>query len=180
VERQYILDSIEAQQGKAVEVGVVIGHFAEILLVTVPHPQPPTPWKAIFTCRAVWALAIMHFCQNWGFYTLLTCMPSFFNDVLLFNISKGGFDAGFPYLAQFAVTLFAGQMADFLRSRHYLSTTAGEGEGQEQILGQTCPHFLAAVRKMFNTLAYILSSIFLILAGYVSAGHVGWRRGILG
>ena len=30
------------------------------------------PWKAMMTSRAVWAIIIAHFTENWGFYTLLT------------------------------------------------------------------------------------------------------------
>ena len=30
------------------------------------------PWKAMMTSKAVWAIIIAHFAENWGFYTLLT------------------------------------------------------------------------------------------------------------
>jgi MFS transporter, ACS family, solute carrier family 17 (sodium-dependent inorganic phosphate cotransporter), other len=35
------------------------------------------PWKAIFTSSAVWAIVASHTAENWGFYTLLTQLPSF-------------------------------------------------------------------------------------------------------
>ena len=35
------------------------------------------PWKAMFTSKAVWAIIIAHFAENWGFYTLLTGLPMF-------------------------------------------------------------------------------------------------------
>lgn len=35
------------------------------------------PWKAIFTSTAVWAIVSSHCAENWGFYTLLTQLPSF-------------------------------------------------------------------------------------------------------
>ena len=35
------------------------------------------PWRAMFTSRAVWAIIIAHFAENWGFYTLLTGLPMF-------------------------------------------------------------------------------------------------------
>lgn len=37
------------------------------------------PWKAIFTSTAVWAIVASHFSENWGFYTLLTQLPTFLN-----------------------------------------------------------------------------------------------------
>lgn len=39
----------------------------------VLHP----PWKEIFKSTAVWAIVASHFSENWGFYTLLTQLPSF-------------------------------------------------------------------------------------------------------
>lgn len=35
------------------------------------------PWRAIFTSKAVYAIAASHFSENWGFYTLLTQLPTF-------------------------------------------------------------------------------------------------------
>lgn len=35
------------------------------------------PWKAIFTSAAVWAIVASNFAENWGFYTLLTQLPTF-------------------------------------------------------------------------------------------------------
>lgn len=35
------------------------------------------PWKEIFTSTAVWAIVASHFSENWGFYTLLTQLPTF-------------------------------------------------------------------------------------------------------
>lgn len=37
------------------------------------------PWKAILTSTAVWAIVASHFSENWGFYTLLTQLPTFLN-----------------------------------------------------------------------------------------------------
>lgn len=35
------------------------------------------PWKEIFKSPAVWAICAAHFSENWGFYTLLTQLPTF-------------------------------------------------------------------------------------------------------
>ncbi len=47
-----------------------------------------TPWFKIWTSPAVWAIIIAHFCNNWGFYTFLTCLPSYFKEVLNFSLSQ--------------------------------------------------------------------------------------------
>ena len=44
--------------------------------------QLPTPWLKIFTSPAVWAIAIANFCYGWGYFTLLTCMPTYFKQAL--------------------------------------------------------------------------------------------------
>ena len=46
------------------------------------------PWKAIFTSLPVWAIVVAHFSENWGFYTLLTELPSFLKHRLHFDLSK--------------------------------------------------------------------------------------------
>lgn len=38
---------------------------------------PTPPWKAIFTSTAVYAIIVSHCAENWGFYTLLTQLPTF-------------------------------------------------------------------------------------------------------
>lgn len=35
------------------------------------------PWRGILTSKAVWALIVSSFSENWGFYTLLTQLPTF-------------------------------------------------------------------------------------------------------
>lgn len=42
------------------------------------------PWKQIFTSTAVWAIVASHFSENWGFYTLLTQLPTFLKGKKLF------------------------------------------------------------------------------------------------
>lgn len=46
-------------------------------LGTTKRPEIKHPWKDIFTSKAVYAISASHFAENWGFYTLLTQLPSF-------------------------------------------------------------------------------------------------------
>lgn len=53
-----------------------------------------TPWKAIFTSVPMWALIIVHCGQNWGYWTLITELPTYMNEVLeykLVDVSKNLF-----------------------------------------------------------------------------------------
>lgn len=46
----------------------------------------PTPWKDIVKSMPVWAVLVAHCGQNWGFWTLLTEIPSYMSHVLEHNI----------------------------------------------------------------------------------------------
>lgn len=47
-----------------------------------------TPWKAIFTSVPMWALIIVHCGQNWGFWTLITELPIYMNNILKFKLEE--------------------------------------------------------------------------------------------
>lgn len=44
------------------------------------------PWKEMLTSKPVIALIIVHSTQNWGYYTLLTMIPTYMREVLGFDI----------------------------------------------------------------------------------------------
>jgi len=47
-----------------------------------------TPWVAILTSMPMWAVVVAHCGQNWGFFTLLTEMPSYMNSILKFDLKS--------------------------------------------------------------------------------------------
>ncbi|XP_060516794.1 sialin-like isoform X2 [Cylas formicarius] len=80
------------------------------------------PWKQILTSKAVLAIAVTNFTENWGFYTLLTQLPMYLNDVYKFDLGKSGFLAGLPYLAMAIMVQLAGHISDWLSKKRLLST----------------------------------------------------------
>ena len=48
--------------------------------------QVPTPWLQIFLSPPVWGIIIAHFCGNFGYYVLLTTMPTYFSQALGFDL----------------------------------------------------------------------------------------------
>jgi len=46
------------------------------------------PWSDILSSSAVWAIVFGHFGACWGYYTLFTGMPTYFKDVLDFDIEQ--------------------------------------------------------------------------------------------
>jgi len=46
------------------------------------------PWLSFFTSGPVWAIVIANFCLDWGGFTLMTNIPTFYKEVLLFDIES--------------------------------------------------------------------------------------------
>ena len=51
--------------------------YIEKKIGIVGHQNIKHPWKAIFTSLPFYAIIASHFSENWGFYTLLTQLPTF-------------------------------------------------------------------------------------------------------
>jgi len=105
---------------------------------------PPPPWKSIFTSTAVYAICASHFSENWGFYTLITQLPTFLKDTLEYDLNKTGFLSAAPYLAMGILLFVAGYMADIFQVKGWLTTTQ--------------------VRKYFNCGAFLFQTVFMMLA----------------
>ncbi|CAG2103965.1 unnamed protein product, partial [Medioppia subpectinata] len=76
-----------------------------------------TPWREILTSVPVYALIITHFGQNWGFLTILTLLPTYFEKVLNLNIKSNGLMSSLPYLLQAVIAWTASFISDNLRQR---------------------------------------------------------------
>ncbi|XP_065341537.1 vesicular glutamate transporter 1-like isoform X3 [Cloeon dipterum] len=107
------------------------------------------PWKRFVTSLPVWAIMLAHFSENWGFYTLLTELPTFMNDVLGFDLKHAGLLSALPYLVMGTVVQIGGQLADYLISNGHLSTTK--------------------VRKLCTCGAFIFQTLFLIAAAHATS-----------
>ncbi|XP_059471952.1 sialin-like [Neocloeon triangulifer] len=113
------------------------------------YKKTSPPWGQFLKSAPVWAIIVAHFAENWGFYTLLTQLPTFMKDTLEFDLKDAGLLSALPYLAMAAVLQLAGHLADWLRSKQFISTTA--------------------VRKLFNCGAFVSQTTFMMLAAYLLA-----------
>ncbi|KIZ04724.1 putative anion transporter 6 [Monoraphidium neglectum] len=75
------------------------------------------PWGAFMTSAPVWAVTVAHFCFNWGYYTLLAWLPSYFELALGLNVQESSFLTLIPYVAMVAMTPVVGPVADGLIKR---------------------------------------------------------------
>eukprot|EP00112_Aurelia_sp_Birch-Aquarium-sp1_P023445 Seg699.7 transcript_id=Seg699.7/GoldUCD/mRNA.D3Y31 product="Vesicular glutamate transporter 2" protein_id=Seg699.7/GoldUCD/D3Y31 len=110
------------------------------------------PWYQIFTSVPVWAVIVAHMAENWGYYTLLTSLPTYLKLILKFDLQKTGILASLPYLVMIIVVQSGGRLADFLRSSGRLSTTT--------------------VRKTFNSAGFIFQGVFMLVVGYTTNKNI--------
>uniref|UniRef100_A0A672H8P8 Solute carrier family 17 member 7 n=1 Tax=Salarias fasciatus TaxID=181472 RepID=A0A672H8P8_SALFA len=82
-----------------------------------------TPWRAFFTSMPVYAIIVANFCRSWTFYLLLISQPAYFEEVFGFEISKVGIVSALPHLVMTIIVPIGGQIADYLRSNHIMTTT---------------------------------------------------------
>ncbi|XP_061692413.1 sialin isoform X2 [Syngnathoides biaculeatus] len=109
------------------------------------------PWGAIVTSRPLLAIVVAHFSYNWTFYTLLTLLPTYMNDVLGFSIQQNGFLSALPYLGCAACAVLSGQLADYLRERRRWAAVT--------------------VRKSFSAVGMTGPAVFLVAAGYTGCNY---------
>jgi ACS family sodium-dependent inorganic phosphate cotransporter len=81
------------------------------------------PWGKFARSPAVWAVVITHFCFNYGYYTLLAWLPSYFEGALGMDLGASSALSLLPYVAMVAMTPVVGPVADTLVARG-LSVTA--------------------------------------------------------
>lgn len=116
------------------------------IISSLPTPNSSTshnsvPWISIFTSGPVYALIAAHLAQNYGFYTLLTELPTYMANVLHFNIKANSLISALPYLAMLLVANGGTRLADYLLASGWDRTK---------------------VRKIFNSLAMFFPAMFLV------------------
>ncbi|XP_078456801.1 sialin-like [Lampetra planeri] len=131
-EREFILKSLQAERQA--------NHGASI------------PWRHVWTCMPLWAINVAMFCGGWGFYVLLTSLPTYMSTVLHYDMQQNGLLSALPYLAGWLFTVAGGVAADALRIRGLLSITA--------------------IRKVATTLGLAGPSLCLVASGFVGCNHL--------
>ncbi|XP_026143119.1 vesicular glutamate transporter 3-like [Carassius auratus] len=120
-----------------------IGEGANLMSATEKFK---TPWREFFTSMPVYAIIVANFCRSWTFYLLLISQPAYFEEVFGFPISKVGILSAVPHMVMTIIVPIGGQLADFLRSRKILSTTA--------------------VRKIMNCGGFGMEATLLLVVGF--------------
>ncbi|KAK1426840.1 hypothetical protein QVD17_15520 [Tagetes erecta] len=112
------------------------------------EPVKRIPWGLILSKAPVWALITCHFCHNWGTFILLTWMPTYYNQVLGFNLTESGLFCVLPWLTMAFSANLGGWIADTLVSKGYSVTT---------------------VRKVMQSIGFLGPAFFLSQLGHVDS-----------
>jgi ACS family sodium-dependent inorganic phosphate cotransporter len=101
------------------------------------------PWCRLLSSSAVWAIIITHFAANWGFYVLLTWLPTYFDKELGFDLENAGFFSVLPFLLTAVIAMITGRLSDCLINKRIMS--------------------LLTARKFFQSLGALSAALFLTL-----------------
>eukprot|EP00898_Chlorokybus_atmophyticus_P007885 jgi/Chlat1/8098/Chrsp75S07592 len=119
-----------------------------------PAPSKLTvPWGKFFASSPVWGVIAAHFCYNWGYYTLLAWLPSFFQGALKLDIAKSSLLSLIPYIAMVVMTPFVGPVADSLVARGWSVTHVRKLAQSVALLGPAACMLALAALTSSGTLA---------------------------
>ncbi|KAF3423458.1 hypothetical protein E2986_10536 [Frieseomelitta varia] len=128
-----------------------------------------TPWKAIFTSVPMWALIIVHCGQNWGYWTLITELPTYMNDILKFNLKENGWVSALPYLVMWILSFPICWLADYALKKDI-------SRGIIRKVCNTIAHWGPAIALIFlSTLSVhdsIIATAILVIAVGLNAGSL--------
>ncbi|VVC45768.1 Major facilitator superfamily,Major facilitator superfamily domain [Cinara cedri] len=82
-----------------------------------------TPWNKIIKSIPMWSLLVVHMAQNWGFWILLTNIPTYINYILKFNIKSNGFLSAMPYFIMWVLIMVFSWISDYINLHGLMSNT---------------------------------------------------------
>ncbi|CAH2048176.1 unnamed protein product, partial [Iphiclides podalirius] len=133
-------------------IAIAANALVSLLLPTGAYLKHRTPLMKIITCLPFWAAVVGHCGQNWGFFTLMTEMPTYMAKVLNVNLKQNGVLSSLPYLAMYSLSFPVGALTDFLVRRKLLSVTN--------------------TRKLTNTIGFWGPALALIGLSYTPEGNM--------
>ncbi|XP_011152282.1 putative inorganic phosphate cotransporter isoform X2 [Harpegnathos saltator] len=111
------------------------------------HKKPPSvPWRHMLKSVPLWALVAAQVGHDWGFFTMVTDLPTYMSNVLHYSIKSNGFYSSLPYLMMWFSSLLTSWLADWMITKGVMSCTN--------------------VRKLGTTIASLGPGAFIIAASY--------------
>jgi ACS family sodium-dependent inorganic phosphate cotransporter len=165
------------------ELGVIARDTA-VPAVEVEAPSIP----ALLRSRAVWAIIVAHFCNNWSLYVLLSWLPTFVNKGLGVDYASVGWFTMIPHIASFVFLNVAGNLSDRLirggmdvgRVRKLMQTIGFGGISTALlIVGEVHTAWMAiAIMSVGNALGAFVTGGFAVNHMDIAPRHAGTLMGI--
>ncbi|CAH1100632.1 unnamed protein product [Psylliodes chrysocephalus] len=130
--------SITPEELKFIQDGIVSNKKKEHL---------PTPWKDILKSLPFWAILICHFGDLWGFWTMLTEIPTYLDKILKYDIAANSTLSALPYLTYWLLNLVMSPIADYIITNKITS--------------------VGASRKIFNSIGVFIPAIALFALVFI-------------
>lgn len=131
------------------------------------------PYREFMKSSAVWAVVTAHFCHNWGYYTLLAWLPSYFESVLKLNLTGAARVSLVPYLAMAFMIPIVGGVADGLQKRYSTTNTRKIAQGVAFLGPAACMllcGFLSPLAISYKTLLIVTLSLAFALSTFSRGG----------
>lgn len=112
----------------------------------VEAEETKIPWTSIFTSGPVWITVLAQWGGAWGFLTLMTQAPTYFNFIHGWNIHATGIISGAPHVLRMIFSYFYSIMSDWLLRTGRMNLTN--------------------VRKLATFVCNGIQGIFIIALGY--------------
>ncbi|KAK6636256.1 hypothetical protein RUM43_009915 [Polyplax serrata] len=119
-----------------------LGSSTQVAMPTIAT----TPWRDFFTSTPVYAIIIANFCRSWNFYLLVLFQAKYLQTCFNFKIEETGFVGALPHLLMTTIVPLGGLLADNVRKKGILTTTA--------------------VRKIFNCGGFGMEALFFVVVAY--------------
>ncbi|CAK1547119.1 unnamed protein product [Leptosia nina] len=112
----------------------------------VTSVSDPVPWKAILRSPAALAVLCAGIGHDWGFYTMVSDLPKYMNDVLKFNVATIGTMTCLPFLAKWILGFVFGFTCDYGIKKGWHSPKTG--------------------RVIYTSIGSVVPAVCIILASY--------------
>ncbi|CAF94410.1 unnamed protein product, partial [Tetraodon nigroviridis] len=119
-------------------------HFGNFVALHSPATSAK-PWAGRPSSTSV-------MCSNWSYYTLLTSLPTYMDNILHFDLKSNSFLSALPFLGAWLFSILSGVIADLLIEKDIFSVTI--------------------VRKLFTLIGVLPPAAFLVAVSYVGCDHI--------
>lgn len=80
------------------------------------------PWHSILTSVPFMIVIVTHVGNNWGFYCLLTELPTYLKNIQHYDMKQNGLMSAIPYLLMWLFSLFYSSLMDYLLEKRRMTT----------------------------------------------------------